>query len=113
MAEEPEEKEPAPEPAPSVLEDLVDRTRAFLRETAADYVKRPLDDLLRWILGRTLLYVLAAVLFATAVVFLMIAGVEAFRLTGMTDSLVYLVVGTVGILAGLLLLSLTRASRKP
>jgi len=97
-----------PPPGPSAVDDLVNRTRKFLGEIAHDYLKRPLDDLFRWALGRAVSYAVAAGLLITAVVFLLIAGVEGLKSARVHPAVAYLALGLVGVLSGLLVL---RASR--
>lgn len=107
MSEEPERRPPLDA---STIDDLVARTRGFLREIANDYIKRPIDDLLKWTLGRAIAYLVAAGFFVTAVVFLMIAGVEGLRAAEVSPVWAYLGSGIAGILAGLIVLRATRPS---
>lgn len=101
MAEEPG---PRPPLEPSVVDDLVRRTRKFLSEIADDYVKRPLDDLFRWALGRAAAYLVAAGIFVTAAVFLFIAGVEGLKILSVPPACAYLALGAAGLLAGWIIL---------
>ena len=110
MSEEPEKK---PALDPSILDDLLSRTRKFLREIADDYIKHPIEDLLRWTLGRVISYLVAAALFITAAVFLMVAGVEGLKEVGASPAWAYLGLGIVGLLAGILVLRATRPPDKP
>ena len=110
MSEEPEKK---PALDPSVLDDLLSRTRTFLREIADDYVKRPIEGLLRWTMGRVIAYLVAAALFVTAAVFLMVAGVEGLRAAEVPIGWAYLGLGLAGILAGLIVLRVSRPPSKP
>lgn len=95
----------------STVDDLIDRTKKFLSSLAADYVKRPVDELLRWVLSRATAYLLAAAFFCTAAVFLMIAGVEGLKRAQVPGYLAYLALGVVGLIAGLI--ALRQKSPKP
>ncbi len=97
---------------PAVVDDLAARTRKFLGEVARDYVKRPVEGLLRWVLGRAVAYLLAAALFITAAVFLLVGGVHGLREAGVPAWIAYLALGVVAILAGLILLRSSRADPK-
>ena len=110
MAEEPEKK---PELDSSIIDDLLSRTRTFLREIADDYIKHPIEDLLRWTLGRVISYLVAAALFITAAVFLMVAGVEGLKLANVPVAWAYLGLGLSGILAGLIVIRTSRPPKKP
>jgi hypothetical protein len=97
----------APRPSrldPSLIDDLARRTRKFLLELARDYVKRPVDELLGFILGRALAYLLAAALFITAAVFLLVGGVEGLKAAGVPPWISHLALGVVGLLGGLVAL---------
>jgi len=101
MAEAPGTKPPL---EPSVVDDLVRRTRRFLGEIADDYVKRPLDDLFRWALGRAVAYLVAAGIFVTAAVFLLIAGVEGLKTLHVPPVWAYLALGLAGAISGWIVL---------
>lgn len=115
---EPADPAPPPEPGkkprvdPSAVDDLVDRTKHFLGDVANEYVKRPVDNLLRWTLGRVISYLVAAALFITAAVFLLIAGVEALKTSRVPDFAAYLALGIVGVIAGLIVLRVSRPPAK-
>ncbi len=109
MAEAPETKPPL---EPSVLEDLIRRTRRFMGDIAHDYVKRPLEDLLRWALGRALAYAVAAGIFVAAAVFLLVAGVEGLKSAGLPHAWAYLALGAAGTVSGFLVLRAGRATGK-
>ena len=96
--------EPRPPLEPSVVDDLIRRTRKFFSEIADDYVKRPLDDLFRWALGRAAAYLVAAGIFITAAVFLFIAGVEGLKTLQVPPVWAYLALGTAGLVAGWIVL---------
>lgn len=97
---------------PSTVDDLVNRTKKFLGEIATDYIKRPIDDLLRWILARAVSYLIAAAFFITAAVFLLIAGVEGLKKAEVPPWIAYLAIGVVGILAGLIVLRSSKPADK-
>ena len=109
MSEEPERK---PALDTSVVDDLLSRTRTFLRELADDYIKHPIEGLLRWTMGRVVAYLVATALFITAAVFLMVAGVEGLRAAEVPVGWAYLGLGLVGILAGSIVLRTSRPPKK-
>lgn len=100
----PEDPPRPPGPDRTAVDDLVGRTKGFLSEVATEYVKKPADELFRWVLGRATSYLVAAALFVTAAVFLMIAGVEGLKRANVPPSLAYLGLGVVGVLGGLIAL---------
>lgn len=93
-----------PPPGPPVLDDILRRSRKFLEEVARDYIRRPIDELFRWVLGRAISYLVAAALFVTAAVFLLVGGVEGLERAGVPRYGAYLALGVVGILSGLIVL---------
>ena len=100
----PEDSEPRPRLDPSTVDDLADRTKRFFSDLARDYVRRPVDDLLRWILRRTVAYLVAAALFITAAVFLLVGGVEGLAAADVPSWVAYLSIGVLGLLAGVIVL---------
>ena len=89
---------------PSLVDELLGRTRQFLTGMIADYVKRSLDDLLRFALGRSLRYAVSAALFILAAAFLLLGGAKGLIVSGLPPHLAYLVIGGVSLLAGVVLL---------
>ncbi len=104
-------EDPGHRPSP-VLDDLIRRTRSFLAEVAYDYLRRPLDDLLRWALGRAAVYLVAAGIFVTAAVLLLVAGVKGLESAGVSPALSHLALGLAGAAGAFALLRLGRP-RKP
>ncbi len=113
---EPASPPPAPEKKPridsSAVDDLVDRTKRFVGELAHDYVKRPVDALLRWTLGRVVSYLVAAALFVTAAVFILIAGVEGLQRAAVPPFAAYLALGIVGVIAGIIVLKVSKSEER-
>lgn len=101
-----------PSPPPPSVDDLLARTRRFFKDLADDYIKRPVDELLRWLLSRALAYLLAAAILATSVVFLLVGGVEALQRAHVEPWIAYLGVGTVGLLAGLAVIRIGKPPEK-
>jgi hypothetical protein len=89
---------------PSVVEDLLGRTRHFLSGMVADYLQRSLEDILRWILGRSLRYAVSAGFFILASAFLFLAAFEGLLVAGVPRYAAHLIVGAAALLAGLLCL---------
>jgi len=88
----------------TLVDELMDRTRQFLGGMIADYVKRSVDDLLRWILGRAVRYALSTALFIMAAAFLLLGGAKGLIVSGLPPHLAYLAVGAASLLAGLITL---------
>jgi hypothetical protein len=82
----------------------MNRTRQFLAGMVADYAKRSLDEFLRWVLGRTMRYVVSAALFIMAAGFLLLGGAQTLIVAGLPPHLAYLAIGATSLLAGLLTL---------
>jgi hypothetical protein len=91
-------------PKPSMVEDLLSRAREFVAGMIADTAKRSVEDLLRWILGRAVLYAVSAALFIMAAAFLLWGATQALLTAGLPSYGSYLVVGLTGLLAGLVTL---------
>jgi len=88
----------------SLFDELLNRSRGFLAGLLADYVKRYVDELLRWMLGRAVRYVVAAGLFIMAAAFLLLGGAKGLIVSGLPPYLAYLAIGAVSLLAGLVTL---------
>ena len=89
---------------PSMVEELLGRTRRFLADLVADYARRSVDDLLRWILGRTIRYAVSAALFIMAAGFLLLGGAKGLIVSGVPPHLAYLAIGATSLLAGVVTL---------
>ena len=89
---------------PSLGEELLDRTRQFLSGMIVDQVKRSVDELLQWILGRALRYTLSTALFIMAAAFLLLGGAKGLIVSGLPPHLAYLAIGAASLLAGLVTL---------
>lgn len=92
----------------STVDDLARRTKSFFSDLARDYVKKPVDELLRWILRRATAYLVAGALFITAAVFLMVGIAGGLEELDVPSWAAALAVGTVGIVAGLIVLGAAR-----
>jgi hypothetical protein len=99
-----EKAERRPPPGPSLVEELMTRTRQFLAGMVADYAKRSVDDLLRWVLGRATRYAVSAALFIMAAAFLLLGGARGLIVTGLPPYLAYLIIGATSLLAGVVTL---------
>jgi hypothetical protein len=76
------------------------RTRQFVTGMIADYVKRSVDEILHWILGRTLRYALSTALFIMAAAFLLLGGAKGLIASGLPPHFAYLAMGAASLLAG-------------
>jgi len=92
-------------------DDLVSRTGRLLRDAAVDYIKRPLEEILNWALGRTVSYLVAAALFITAAVFLFVGGVGGLEAAGVKRWIAYLALGLVAVLAGMIVIRTSRSEK--
>jgi hypothetical protein len=101
MNERPERKSPA---APSLIDELLGRTRHFLAGVIADYLKRTAGESLRWILSRVMRQAISAALFIMAAVFLLLGGAEGLTVSGVPRYLAHLAMGAASLLAGLVAL---------
>ncbi len=99
-----EERPDRPGHDPSIVDDLVRRTKSYLADAVVDLIKRPARELLRWLGKRAARYAVAAALLATAAVFLMIAGAEGLKSAGLRPWISYLALGLAGLLAAWILL---------
>jgi len=95
-----ERDERRPPPGPSLVEELMNRTRQFLAGMVADYAKRSLEEFLRWTLGRTVRYAVSAALFIMAAGFLLLGGAQTLIVSGLPSHLAYLAIGATSLLAG-------------
>ena len=86
---------------PSVVDDLMGRTRRFLGGMIADYLKRSVDDVLQWILGRAMRTAVSTALFILAAAFLLFGGAESLIVWGVPPHLSHLAIGATSLLAGL------------
>jgi len=110
MVERPERTESR---GPSMVDELVGRTRRFLAGLISDYARRSVDDLLRWILGRTVRYAVSGSLFIMAAAYLLLGGAKGLIVSGLPPYLAYLAIGATSLLAGLAMLKCCPpASRK-
>jgi hypothetical protein len=91
-------------PTPSIVDELLARTRHFLAGMIADYVKRSCDDILRWMMGRVARYAISTALFIMASAFLLMGGAEGLIAAGLPRYLAHLAIGSASVLAGLLTL---------
>ena len=89
---------------PSLVDELLGRTRQFVSDMVAEYVKRSADAALQWILGRAARYVLSTALFIMAAAFLLLGGAKGLIVAGMPPHLAYLAIGAVSLLAGFVIL---------
>jgi len=89
---------------PSLVDELLSRSRQFLSGIVADYAKRHVDDFLRWVLGRAVRYSVSAALFILAAAFLLFGGAKGLIVSGLPPYLAYLVIGATSLLAGLVTL---------
>jgi hypothetical protein len=86
---------------PSVIDELLHRSRQFVAGMVADYAKRSVDDLLRWMLGRAVRYSVSAALFILAAGFLLLGGAQGLIVSGLPPYLAYLAMGATSLLAGI------------
>jgi len=86
---------------PSLIDELLGRTRLLLGGMIAAYAKRSIDDLLRWMLGLAVRYSLSAALFIMAAAFLLLGGAKGLIVSGLPPYLAYLAMGAASLLAGL------------
>jgi hypothetical protein len=86
---------------PSVIDELLHRSRQFVAGMVADYAKRSVDDLLRWMLGRAVRYSVSAALFILAAAFLLLGGAQGLIVSGLPPYLAYLAMGATSLLAGI------------
>ena len=100
----PENRVEEPEAPPSILEDLLRRSGTYVQGVVADHIKASVERALDWTLRRTLTYIVAGALFATAAVFMLVAGLEGVKQAGAPVWAAYLGFGLAGILGGGLLL---------
>ena len=98
----------------SVVDELLGRTRQFLSGMIADYVKRSVDDILQWVLGRAARYAVSTALFIMAAGFVLWGGAESLVISGVPPHLAHLGIGAAALLAGLVVLKCyPRPSERP
>jgi hypothetical protein len=64
------------------VDDLLDRTRGFVSDFAFDFVRRPVEHLLRRAMDHATKHAVAAALFALGAAFLLWAGAEGLIALG-------------------------------
>src|SRR5204863_7506218 len=89
---------------PSMVEELMGRTRHFLSGMVTDYLKGSFEEIVQWILGRSLRYALSAALFMMAAAFLFLGGSEGLMVSGLPRYAAHLIIGAAALLAGLICL---------
>ncbi len=87
----------------SFLDGLLRDLSRSLLDGFVDRIEGTARDIVGWSLKKLLFSAIAVGLLVTAVVFLLIAGVEGLREASLPPSLAHLCVGTVGLLAGILI----------
>ena len=85
--------------ASSILDDLILRTKQFLVGTATDSAERFVGPFVRTATSRVTSHLVAASIFGTSAVFLMVAGSEGLKSAGLAPWLSYLTLGLVGVLS--------------
>lgn len=93
-----------PEARPSVLEELLAKSRSFIEGVIADRIKASLERFFERVTQRIIACLVASVLFGTAAVFLLVAGMEGLKQAGLPLWAAYLSLGLVGALGGVLLI---------
>ncbi|MBI2933804.1 MAG: phage holin family protein [Planctomycetes bacterium] len=91
---------------PPKSEGLLDRTLQFLTEAAAECLKQPIAEVGRWARRKVLLFGVGLVLLCTALVFLLVGGVQGLQsIDRMPPWVPYLGVGALAAIAGVVVLS--------
>jgi hypothetical protein len=93
-----------PQAPPSILEDLLARSRSFIEGVIADRIKASLERVFERTMMRVVACLISSVLFGTAAVFALIAGLEGLKQAGAPVWAAYLSLGLVGALGGGLLI---------
>ena len=93
-----------PQASPTLLEDVLQKSREFIEGIIADRIKDSLERALDWTFHRMMVYLTVVALFATAAVFALMAGLEGMKQAGVPPWAAYLTVGLAGALGGSLLL---------
>jgi len=104
-----------PRPAaadPTIMDDLIRRTKRFLVGTAADSAERLAGPFFRTATSRVTSHLVAASIFGASAVFLMIAGSEGLKSAGLAPWLSYLTLGLVGVLSASVVLLRARGQGK-
>ncbi len=87
------------------IESLADRTKRFLSEVVADWIKLPIAEVGRWIKGRVTPYVIGLVLVSAGAVFLLVGGIQGLQsIPRMPPWVPYLGMGAVATGLGALML---------
>ena len=94
--------------SPTLLEDLLRRSREFIEGIVADRLRDSLERALEWTFRRALTYLCIAALFATAAIFAVLAGLEGMKQADVPPWAAYLTLGLAGALGGSLLLKQPR-----
>lgn len=99
-----------PDPAtPTLLEDLIRRTRQFVAGAAVDCVQSLVGNFVRKAIAQMTSHLVAALILGASAVFLMIAGAEGLRSAGLAPWLADLLLGLAGLAAGGTLLLCSRS----
>lgn len=93
-----------PEVSTTLLEDLLRKSREFVEGVIADRIRDSMERALDWTFRRMITYLTVAVLFGSAVVFALLAGLEGMKQAGVPSWASYLTLGLAGALGGSLLL---------
>lgn len=86
----------------SFLDDLLRELSRGLLNGVVDRVEGSARNIVRWSLKKVAFSVAGLGLAVTALVLLLMAGVEGLREASLPPSLAYLIVGVVGLLSGIL-----------
>lgn len=86
---------------PSLVDELMGRTRRFLTGMISDYVKRSVDEVLTWILARAMRSAVSTALFILAAAFLLFGGAEGLVVWGVPPYLAHLAMGATSLLAAI------------
>lgn len=87
------------------IESLADRTKRFLAELVADWIKLPIAEVGRWLRRRVLLYTVGLVLMCVAIIFVLVGGVHGLQELRVPVWATYLGVGVVAAVAGVIVLT--------
>jgi hypothetical protein len=86
------------------IEDLLCRTRGFVKRMVSDCVQGSADDLLQWTLGRAMRCIVSTSLLVLAAAFLLLGGAEGLIVAGLPPYLAHVSMGVTSLLAGFLTL---------
>lgn len=93
---------------PGLLGEAAGAARRTFLGALASAFRRTVDDAVERTVGRLVSASVAAALLITAAVFLLVAGVEGLKAAALPPYAGYLILGGVGLGAGLLVVRLTR-----